>query len=200
MGKPLPFRLILASGSRDRRKLLTEAGYSFDVLPANIDEPVQARFGSCRQFVQEVAWLKAAAVAPQVNSGLILTADTVGWHNGEVIGKPADADDARRIIRMLGGTVHELWTGVCLWKRPEDWQLAWQEVSLVTVKKFADEELEAYIATNRWVGCSGAYSIEGAADPYTRVVQGSVTNVIGLPMESLEKMIEASAVIFSPRP
>jgi septum formation protein len=190
MGKPLPFRLILASGSRDRRKLLAEAGYSFDVRPTNIDEPTQARFASCRQYVQEVAWLKAAAVAPQVSGGLILTADTVGWHNGEVIGKPKDADDARRIIRMLGGTVHELWTGVCLWKRPEDWQLAWQEVSLVTVRKFTDAELEAYIATNRWVGCSGAYSIEGAADPYTRVVQGSVSNVIGLPMESLEKTLD----------
>jgi septum formation protein len=191
MRKPLPFRLILASGSRDRRKLLAEAGYSFDVLPADIDEPTQARFGNCRQYVQEVAWLKAAAVAPQVKSGLILTADTVGWHNGEVIGKPVDANDARRIIRMLGGTVHELWTGVCLWKRPEDWQIAFQELSLVTVKKFSAEELEEYIATNRWVGASGAYSIEGAADPYTHVVQGSVSNVIGLPMESLEKMLDS---------
>jgi len=190
MGKPRSFRLILASGSRDRRKLLAEAGYEFEVMPANIDEPVQARYGSCRQYVQEVAWLKAAAVAPKIDSGVILSADTVGWDKGEVIGKPVDADDARRIIRQLGGTAHELWTGVCLWKRPEDWQISWQEVSLVTVRKFTDEELEAYIATNRWVGCSGAYSIEGSEDPYTKVVQGSVSNVIGLPMESLEAMLE----------
>src|SRR5713226_5683892 len=191
MGKSLPFRLILASGSRDRRKLLAEAGYSFEVMPANIDEPAQAQFGDCRQFVHQVSWLKAAAVAPSIERGLILTADTVGWHGGAVIGKPADEADARRILRALGGTIHELWTGVCLWKRPEDWQSAWQEVSKCRVKEFTDAELDAYIATNRWAGCSGAYSIDGLDDPYVKVVEGSVSNVIGLPMESLERMLQA---------
>lgn len=195
MGKPLPFRLILASGSRDRRKLLAEAGYIFDVMPADIDEPRQAAYGDCRQYVQEVAWLKAAATARKVNDGLILTADTVGWFRGEVIGKPDDEADARRIIRTLGGQVHELWTGVTLWKRPEDWQLSWQEVSDCVVRAFTGDELDSYIATNRWVGCSGAYSIEGADDPYVRVVQGSVSNVIGLPMESLERMLKRAAMI-----
>ena len=189
MAKSLPFRLILASGSRDRRKLLAEAGYTFDVLPADIEEPRQAAYGDCRQFVQEVAWLKAAATAKKIDDGVILTADTVGWFHGEVIGKPDDEADARRILRALGGQTHELWTGVTLWKRPEDWQLAWQEVSLCVVKRFTDAELDAYIATNRWVGCSGAYSIEGPDDPYVKVVQGSVSNVIGLPMETLAKLL-----------
>ncbi|MFL5342692.1 MAG: Maf family protein [Gemmataceae bacterium] len=189
MGKPLPFRLILASGSRDRRKLLAAAGYQFDVMPADIAEPTEALFGDCRQFVQQVAWMKAAAVAPKVASGVILTADTVGWHNGKVIGKPADEADARRIIRELGGTVHELWTGCCLWRRPDDWQLGWQEFSRCRVKEFSPTELDAYIGTNRWVGCSGAYSIDGPDDPYVEVVSGSVSNVIGLPMESLERML-----------
>jgi len=189
MGKSLPFRLILASGSRDRRKLLAEAGYTFEVMPADIPEPTEALFGDCRQFVQQVAWMKAEAVATRIEAGVILSADTVGWHNGKVIGKPADEADARRIIRELGGTIHELWTGCCLWQRPDDWQLCWQEVSRVTVKKFSPAELDAYIATNRWVGCSGAYSIEGSDDPYVRMVSGSVTNVIGLPMESLERML-----------
>lgn len=197
MGRPLPFRLILASGSRDRRKLLVEAGYTFEVLPANIDEPTQAQFGDCRQYVHQVSWLKAAATAPKVADGLILTADTVGWHNGAVIGKPADEADARRILCALGGAVHELWTGVCLWKRPEDWQITWQEVSQCVVRKFTDAELDAYIATHRWVGCSGAYSIDGADDPYVTVVAGSVTNVIGLPMESLEQMLNAACGLAS---
>src|SRR5262249_18732420 len=154
MGRPLPFRLILASGSRDRRKLLAEAGYTFEVMPANIDEPTQAEFGNCRQFVQQVAWMKAVATAPKVADDLILTAAPVGWHQGHVIGKPADEADARRTLRELGGNIHELWTGVCLWKRPEDWQLAWQEVSQCKVRNFSDKELDDYIATNRWVGCS----------------------------------------------
>jgi septum formation protein len=191
MVRPLPFRLILASGSRDRRKLLAEAGYVFDVMPADIDEPTQAQFGDCRQYVHQVSWLKAAAVAPKIEKGLILTADTVGWHRGTVIGKPADEAGARRILRELGGTVHELWTGVCLWQRPEEWQLTWQEVSKCRVRQFSDAEMDAYIATNRWVGCSGAYSIDGPDDPYVKVVEGSVSNVIGLPMESLERMLKA---------
>ncbi|MCX7699733.1 MAG: Maf family protein, partial [Gemmataceae bacterium] len=124
-------------------------------------------------------------------------ADTVGWLRGEVIGKPDDEADARRILRLLGGQVHELWTGVILWKRPEDWQLAWQEVSECVVKSFTDAELDAYIATHRWVGCSGAYAIEGPDDPYVRVIRGSLSNVIGLPMESLEVMLSHAARICS---
>ncbi len=193
MAKSLPFRLILASGSRDRRKLLAESGYTFEVAPADIPEPRVAAYGDCRQFVQEVAWLKAAAAARGFDDALILTADTVGWFNGEVIGKPDDEADARRIIRNLGGTIHELWTGVTLWKRPEDWQICWQEVSKCRVKAFTDAELDAYIATNRWVGCSGAYSIDGPNDPYVEVAEGSVSNVIGLPMESLERMLVRAA-------
>lgn len=198
MGRNLPFRLILASGSRDRRRLLEEAGYTFDVIPANIDEPTEAQFGSCRQYVQQVSWLKAAAVAPQIADGLIISADTVGWAHGMVVGKPADADDARRILTMLGGDVHELWTGVTLWKRPDDWQLSFQEVTQVGVRKMDETEMEAYLKTDKWVGASGAYAIEGPHDPIVRVVSGSLTNVIGLPMESLEKYLQTACKLALP--
>ena len=135
MGEPSPFRLILASGSPARRELLEQAGYSFEVLPADIDEPTEAGFDNPRHFVQHVAWLKAAAVAPQVAEGIVLAADTVGWLDGQVIGKPADEADARRILRLLGGTHHELWTGVTLWRRPDDLQVVWQEQPLVPVQR-----------------------------------------------------------------
>src|SRR5438105_4361172 len=128
MATPLPFRLILASGSPARKDLLTRAGYSFDVLPANVDEPTGAGFTDPRTYVQNVAWLKANAVAPRVASGLVLAADTVGWLDGQAIGKPEDEADARRILRFLSGREHELWTGVCLWRRPGDLQTAWQEM------------------------------------------------------------------------
>jgi septum formation protein len=115
----------------------------------------------------------------------VLAADTLGWYKGEPIGKPADEADARRILKSLSGTEHELWTGVCLWRRPDDVQLAWQEVSIVAMRPMTDAELNTYIATRQWQGCSGAYAILEQVDPYIRVVRGSTTNVIGFPMETL---------------
>jgi septum formation protein len=186
---PSPFRLILASGSRGRRYLLEKAGYAFVVRPADIDEPTGEGFADVRHYVQTTAWLKAAAVAPQFPDGLILAADTVGWIDGQVIGKPADAADARRILRTLGGREHELWTAVVLWRRPDDLQIAWQEASRVFVQPFTEAELDRYLATRQWEGCSGAYAIAENDDPYVKVVQGSVSNVIGLPMESLAAVL-----------
>lgn len=193
MGQKLPFRLILASGSQGRRWLLERAGYSFEVRPSNIPEPTEARLGDCRHYVAELAWLKAEAVAPSIDDGVILAADTVGWLNGRVVGKPDDEAHARRIIRSLSGTVHELWTGVCLWRRPGDVQLAWQERSLVRMKQLSDAEIDAYLHTRKWEGCSGAYAIELPNDPYLSVEEGSVSNVIGLPMESLEQALARMA-------
>ena len=186
MGRPLPFRLILASGSLGRRELLKLHGYDFEVRPSNIPEPTEARLGDCRHYVGELAWLKAAAVAATVDDGVVLAADTVGWLNGKVIGKPDDEADARRIINSLSGTVHELWTGVCLWHRPSGFQICWQELSRVAMKALSHDEIESYLKTRKWEGCSGAYAIQLPVDPYLTVVEGSTSNVIGLPMESLE--------------
>jgi septum formation protein len=188
-------RLILASGSPARRELLERAGFPFEVRPAGVDEPTGTGVRDIRAFVQDVAWLKAAAVAPKVADGVVLAADTVGWLNGEVIGKPADAADARRILKALGGTEHELWTGVVLWRRPDDLQLAWQEVSRVAFKRLSDSEIDAYLATRTWEGCSGAYAIQEKDDPYVRVVEGSVSNVIGLPMETTAVALDCFARI-----
>ena len=186
-----PVRLTLASGSPARRELLTRAGYSFEVRPAHIDEPTGAGFTDPRTYVQTVAWLKAAAVAPTVAEGLVLAADTVGWLDGQVIGKPADEADARRILTTLGGREHELWTGVTLWRRPGGVQTCLQEVSRVHFNKLTDAELDAYLATRTWQGCSGAYAIQEKDDPFVRLLEGSLSNVIGLPMESLQKILSA---------
>lgn len=179
--------LILASGSLGRRELLKLHGYAFEVQPADVDEPTGEGTLDIRRYVQEVAWMKAAAIAPRHAAGLILAADTVGWIDGQVIGKPADEADARRILRLLGGRVHELWSGVVLWRRPDDVQVIWQECTRVHFACLSDAELDRYLATRTWRGCSGAYAIQMKNDPYVRVVEGSLSNVIGLPMESLAK-------------
>ena len=187
MGKSLPFRLTLASGSQGRRYLLERAGYTFDVKPSNVPEPTEAVNGNICDYVMHVAWTKAAAVGPTVPDGIVLAADSVGWIDGHVIGKPEDAADARRILKTLSGRVHELWTGVCLWRAADGWQLQWQEVSRVRMNELPEAGIDAYLQTRKWEGCSGAYAIQEKGDPYLTVEEGSVSNVIGLPMESLER-------------
>jgi septum formation protein len=184
MSQPAPCRLILASASPARRELLGRLGLAFEVMPTDVEEP-KGGFPDPRSFVQAAAWLKAAAVAPRVESGLVLAADTIGWINGHAVLKPQDEADARRILRELGGSEHELWTGVVLWRRPGDMQIAWQERSQVYFSALSDAELERYLATRSWRGHSGAYAIQENDDPYVRVVEGSMTNVIGLPLETL---------------
>jgi septum formation protein len=189
MAQQQPFRLTLASASPARRYLLERDGYSFEVRPSHVDEPTHAGYSSPRHLVEHIAWLKAAAVAPEVADGVLIAADTVAWLDGQVLGKPADEDDARRILRLLGGRPHELWTGVCLWRRPDDVQLAWQERSLVLLSAMSDAELDAYIASRQWADNSGAYAIKETEDPHVRVVEGSVSNVIGLPMETTQTLL-----------
>jgi septum formation protein len=164
---------------------LERAGYTFDVKPSNVPEPTEAVGGNIREYVMYVAWTKAAAVAPTVPDGIVLAADSVGWIDDHVIGKPEDEADAGRILLTLSGRIHELWTGVCLWRASDGWQLQWQEVSRVKMKELSAGEIDEYLKTRKWEGCSGAYAIKEEGDPYLTVVEGSVSNVIGLPMESL---------------
>jgi septum formation protein len=183
MGDAPPVRLILASASWGRRELLKQAGLTFEVMPSNVEEP-ESGFADPREFTATTAWRKAAAVAPRVESGVVLAADSIGWIDGGPVLKPADEADARRILRRLGGREHELWTGVVLWRRPDDLQLCWQERSRVVFAALSDAGLDAYLATRQWRGCSGAYAIQEKDDLYVRVVEGSVSNVVGLPMET----------------
>jgi septum formation protein len=184
MAAPKPSRLILASASPARRELLSRLGHPFEVVSADIDEP-ESGFRDPQSFVQSVSWLKAAAVAPRIDGGIILAADTIGWINDHPILKPIDEADARRILLEMAGREHELWTGVVLWRRPDNLQIVWQEQTRVAVASFSDAELDIYFATRSWRGHSGAYAIQEKDDPYVRVASGSITNVIGLPLESL---------------
>jgi septum formation protein len=120
---------------------------------------------------------------------LILAADSTVWHQGEIIGKPIDEADARRILGSLAGTTHELWTGVCLWRLEDGVQVCWQEKSDVAFRPLSHEEFEHLITSKVWEGKAGGYGIESVGDPYLTVKTGTVSNVIGLPMESLNEVI-----------
>lgn len=188
------YRLILASGSYGRRELLRYAGYPFEVIPSNIDEDDGQTVTNPRQYVAELAWQKAEAVAKQLPSDtesetLILAADSTVWHQERIIGKPVDEADARRILGSLAGTTHELWTGVCLWRLQDGTQVCWQERSELYFKPLTPAELDHLIATKVWEGKAGGYGIESHGDPYLTVKTGTISNVIGLPMESLAAVL-----------
>jgi septum formation protein len=105
-------RLILASGSPQRKRLLEQAGYDFDVIVPEESEPDPASFHDARAYVSHTAWLKARQAAERAGSGIVVAADTVVALAGQIIGKPADRSDARRILQQLSGSLHQCLTGV----------------------------------------------------------------------------------------
>ena len=185
MGVHSPFRLILGSSSPARRYLLERDGYAFEVRPAHIDEPTNAGYPNPRQLVQHIAWLKAEAVAPQVTEGILLTADTVAWLDGQVLGKPASAQDARAMLRRLSGRTHEVITGLFLIHLPGGVTRVEHETTRVTFAPLTDEEIDAYVATGEPFDKAGAYAIQGRGGRYVTRVEGCYFNVVGLPLARL---------------
>ena len=186
-------RLILASGSEGRRHLLTKAGYAFEVMPSGVEEPSFEGVTDPRAYVKQTATLKAAAVADRLRGQpvVVLAADSIVWHQGKIIGKPVDEADARHILSSLRGTTHELWTGVALFQIPKNLRMTWEERSTVAARRLSDQELNELLATGAWKDKSGAYAIqEEGDDPFLCVVDGTVSNVVGLPLVSLERMLK----------
>lgn len=199
-----PLRLILASASPRRRQLLQEAGYRFDVEPANIDEQRAAggiRPGSLPEFLAEkkaVAVVQRHAREPVV----VLAADTVVYTSGgQVLGKPADRDDARRIIRTLAGTLHSVVTGFCCVRCPDNQRRIGAARSDVVMRPLSANEIETYLDTGHWQGKAGAYGIQdtpgrqiGAGDPFIERIGGELTNIVGLPMPQVIDALEGLGV------
>jgi len=182
-------RLILASRSPRRQQLLREAGYLFEVIPP--DEEAECGFCSGEsppQYAARLAYQKAANVAQRIEAGLILACDTIVSCDGRILGKPQDEDDARRILCLLRGKEHSVFTGVCLWDYPQfdpDIQVA--ETRLV-METLTDEEIEDYLRSGLWEGKAGAFGYQDRLG-WLRIIEGSESNVVGLPIELLQQMI-----------
>lgn len=176
--------LILGSSSPSRIELLKRIFNTFEIIKPDIEEP-SSGFSSPREQVAVISWLKGREVSLQVKQGIIIAADTIGWIDGKPLLKPIDREDAKDMISRMSGRNHELWTGVVLWHKPTNLQLCWQEQSIVSFKKVSPAEIEHYLETRSWKNHSGSYAIEEENDPWVQISQGSITNVIGLPLESL---------------
>jgi septum formation protein len=180
--------LILASGSPQRQRLLREAGYDFRIVRPDVREPDPRHFSDAAAYVQHTAWLKARHVARQLDQAIVLAADTVVALAGRVIGKPVDQADARRILQSLSGTEHDVLTGLCVWRKPADCWIGAFDLTLCRMQELSAAETEAYLGTDRWVDKAGAYAIQDP-DPYVSIVRGSHSNVVGLPLELLGRLL-----------
>ncbi len=186
-----PERLILASTSPRRTELLREAGYRFTAVPPLLQEPDERHpHVDPASYAESLAYFKASSIAEEHPDETILAADTITVLGDEIFGKPEDRDDARRILQRLSGTIHSVITGVAILHPRIERRLISHETTKVRVRPLARETIETYLNTGQWQGKAGAYGIQDRNDPFVGNIEGSFSNVVGLPMELLTRMFE----------
>ena len=183
-------RLILASASPRRAELLRSAGYTFDVVVADVDESIRPG-ESPSTYVRRLAAEKSAAAQKRTHDGtaMILGADTTVAVDGEVLGKPRDADDARGMLRRLSGKVHEVWTGVSVRQGADE--VGRVEMTAVTFRPLTDEDISWYVASGEWRDKAGGYAIQGLASRFIPRIAGSYSNVVGLPVACVDELLRS---------
>ncbi len=189
MNRPTPHKLILASRSPRRRELLAEAGYDFDAVPAGelVECGVCSR-ESPAELVARLAYEKAADVARRIERGVILGCDTVAECEGQVLGKPPDAALARRMLELLRGKEHRVLSGLCLWNYPDGQPDTRVAVTRLRMDMLTDRQITDYVESYQWEGKAGAFGYQDRLG-WVHVVEGSESNVVGLPLELLAEMI-----------
>ena len=183
--------LILASSSPRRRQLLSEAGYTFSVMPpSEAAERISKDDAGipAAELVAKLAVQKAEDVARRTARGIVVACDTVAECQGEILGKPAGRDDARRMLKVLRGQEHRVYSGLCLWRRPDDQQRLQIDVTKLVMDPISDAQLEQYLDSSQWEGKAGAFGYQDGLD-WVHVIEGSESNVVGLPMELLTEIM-----------
>ena len=182
--------IILASGSPRRSEILTRMGVPFEKQAADVDEHCSL---GAREAVAELSRKKALAVAAQHPHRVVLAADTLVALENHPLGKPEDEEDACRMLERLSGREHQVYTGVCvvdaqgrIFQSVED--------SDVYFRKLTEEEIRAYVATGEPMDKAGAYALQGGAGKWVTQVCGSRSNVIGLPWETTQRLLQAAGI------
>jgi nucleoside triphosphate pyrophosphatase len=186
-------RLILASGSPRRQSLLREAGYVLVTHPADLDEETYPPGLSPPQIAEYLALAKADAIAGIYPDDVTLGADTVVALGSRLLGKPTDADDARRMLGLLSGTTHHVTTGVAAVRPATGLRKSVAVTSTVQMRRLSAAEIGAYVASGQWEGKAGGYGIQDQ-DPFVTNMAGSLTNIVGLPMEATTELLSAAGI------
>ena len=180
--------IILASASPRRRELINLAGIPFEVCVPNVDERLDPAWTAARA-ARNLARQKAGAVAENFPGDCIIAADTVVEVAGRLLGKPIDAADAARMLRMLSGREHRVVTGVCL--RRGQAERAFTQETLVRFYPLSEEEIEAYVRSGEPMDKAGAYGIQGKGALLVEGITGDYFNVVGLPVAMLARELRA---------
>lgn len=182
------YMLVLASASPRRQELLRNAGISFVVQAADIDETPLAD-EKAEQCARRLAREKALAVSRLRSLDRVLGADTIVVVDGAILGKPRDAADAARMLRLLSGRTHEVITGVCLVEAGGGEVSAVSETTRVTMNELSEPDIQAYVASGEPMDKAGAYAIQGMASRWIPRIEGDYSNVVGLPVALVYNML-----------
>lgn len=192
-------KVVLASASPRRKQLLEQMGIEFDIFPSDKEEIIRSSIPS--EVCKELSKQKAIDVASSIKSYndshadiitpqdiIVIGADTIVTYDGNILGKPADEADAHRMLRMLSGNTHLVYTGVTIVVMSKDGrvgELSFYESTEVTFYPLSNEEIDDYIATGEPMDKAGAYGIQGCFAKYVKCINGDFNNVVGLPVSRL---------------
>jgi septum formation protein len=187
-------RIILASASPRRAELLRAAGIDFDVRPADIDEAILPGEAPL-DYVTRVAETKARIVHERDGKQTVLAADTAVVVDGQILGKPIDESDAKRMLRLLGGRPHEVLTAVSVF---HPGQIVDTRVDATTVEfaELAEAEIDWYVSSGEPMDKAGAYAVQGLASRFVTRIEGSYSNVVGLPIALVYQMLTTKLLTF----
>jgi len=182
---------VLASKSPRRIQLLQQAGFDFDVCPSGIDESTfDKHAGSPAKYAETLAQAKAEDIAAKQPDQLVLGADTIIDYDGQIIGKPQDEAHAECIVKKLFSKPHRVITGMALIWKARRIAIVIHESTRVIPRVMSQAQIQAHLQSNTWQGKAGAYAIQENGDEFIERLEGSLTNVIGLPMERLTDLLK----------
>ena len=181
-------KIILASASPRRKEILNNLGLSFEVICSDAEEKVDSELPP-HLIVQELAMLKGADVASKIKDGIVISADTIVYFDKRILGKPENEVGAKKVLEMLSGNVHEVYTGVCVTDGTSGKSISDFEVTKVKFRTLTEEEIDRYIATCEPMDKAGSYGIQGKGCLFVEKIDGDYLNVVGLPAVKLAAIL-----------
>lgn len=182
-------KIVLASASPRRKEILNNLGMSFEVICSQAEENVDSELPP-HIIVQELAMLKGTDVASKVKEAIVISADTIVYFDKKILGKPTDRLNAKKMLEMLSGNVHEVYTGVCVTDSVGGKSISDYEVTKVKFKSLTEQEIDRYIETGEPMDKAGSYGIQGKGCLLVEKIDGDYLNVVGLPAVKLAKILK----------